>query len=115
MKGIKFSIEDAEISIFKDLAVQPVDSLVLAISVAKFLCNKGSFIIFSIQSICILIVFSYPITPPSQKHIIKMLMLQAWYNISYIAIYAIAMCYDQQAVLLAYMAYMCMLPDSVIV
>ena len=51
MKGIKFSIEDAEISIFKDLAVQPVDSSVLAISVAKFLRNKGSFIIFSIQSI----------------------------------------------------------------
>ena len=91
MKGIKFSIEDAEMSIFKDLAVQPVDSSVLAISVAKFLCNKGSFIIFSIQSICILIVFSYPITPPTQKHIIKMLMLQAWYgNISYIAI--LAMC-----------------------
>ena len=63
-------MEDAEtVSIFKDLAVQPVDSSVLAVSVAKFLCNKGSFIIFSIQSICILIVFSYPITPPTQKHI----------------------------------------------
>ena len=33
-------MEDAEISIFKDLAVQPVDSLVLAISVAKFLCMQ---------------------------------------------------------------------------
>ena len=86
MKGIKFSMEHAEISIFKDLAVQSMDSSVLAISAAKFLCNKGSFITFSIQSICILIAFSYPsITPPTQKHIIKMLMLQAWYNISYIA------------------------------
>ena len=47
-------MEDAEISIFKDLAVQPVDSSVLAVSV---------------ESICILIVFSYPITPPTQKHI----------------------------------------------
>ena len=63
MEDAEISLEDAEISIFEDLAVQPVDSSVLAISVAKFLCDKD--IIFSIHAEDILIVFSYPIAYPT--------------------------------------------------
>ena len=53
----KYSIEDFGILNLEDLAVQPMDSSVLvnvtSLYIAKFLYNKRSSIIFSIQSIFI--------------------------------------------------------------